>query len=110
MATKGTVPGSKDANYCEYPETIAKHANTVGKPMRPYHPDSGTSDEDTRRLQGNFPPPINTSRTDNDQPAANTFDPRTEIQSVPAPATTGPDSRSGMPDVVSAERGTGHRP
>ena len=110
MATKGTVPGSKDENTNEFPPTLAKHAGTVGKPMRPYHPDSGTPDDETRSLRGNFPPPINTSRTDNDQPAAMTFDPRTEIQSVPSPATNGPHSRNGLPDVVSAERGTGHRP
>ena len=105
-----TAPYSKDANVSAHEPTKYKHASTVGQPMHPYHPDSGTPSAVAESLKGNFPPPINTSRTDNDQPAANTFDPRTEIQSVPSAMTPGVHSRNGKDDVSGAERGTGRNP
>lgn len=103
---KAKEPVTKDANATPMQETPYKHSSTVGRPMRPYRPESGDP-EVAENLKKNRPPPINTARTDKSQPAAQTFDPRTEIQSAPASDFPYRHSRNGMADVAGAERGTG---
>lgn len=96
MATQGTKPTCKDENASAVTPTKYKHADTVGRPMQPLI---------------NPPPPVKDfpqlGRTDRDDPAATTTDPRTEIQSVPASVYPGPHSRDGHADVSGAEKGTG---
>ena len=96
MATQGTKPDCKDANESVVTPTKYKHADTVGRPMQPLiNPPPPVKD---------FPP---LGRTDRDNPAAMTTDPRTEIQSVPDSVYPGRHSRDGHADVARAERGTG---
>jgi hypothetical protein len=103
---KAKEPSTKDANSAPNAATTYKHASTVGLPMRSSRPLNGDP-EAAENLKHNIPPPINVARDNKSQPAALTFDPRTEIQSVPASGFPYRNSRNGKADVVEAERGTG---